>query len=197
MRAATLGRDSAIGQIGAEVWAMPVPAGPHLIYCWPVSGADPLVVRGLRHGHRPSRHDSASHRRFGSGAVSAKQLKVAWDIIHRAGGSEVIRYENGNPISMGVFSGRNDAWGALGRDREVVRRSAAEIACCRRAPGDHFVIRFIGRGTAGDRILSGREMTRKFERQDSAGRFLTTIGRQLYRFSGTPRTNSAPTTLVS
>jgi hypothetical protein len=35
--------------------------------------------------------------------VSAKQLKVAWDIIHRAGGSEVIRYENGDPISMGCF----------------------------------------------------------------------------------------------
>jgi hypothetical protein len=49
--------------------------------------------------------------------VSAKQLKVAWDIVHRAGGSEVIRYENGNPILVGVFSGRNDAWGALGRDR--------------------------------------------------------------------------------
>jgi hypothetical protein len=80
-------------------------------------GARPLVVPGLRHGHRPSRHDSVSHRHFGSRAVSTKQLKVAWDIIHRAGGSEVIRYENGDPISMGVFSGRNDAWGALGRDR--------------------------------------------------------------------------------
>jgi hypothetical protein len=43
--------------------------------------------------------------------------RVAWDIIHRAGGSEVIRYENGNPVSVGVFLGRNEAWEALNRDR--------------------------------------------------------------------------------